>query len=66
MEDLLAWHYKSPSDAELAKRNLAMFEAATSAFRPKPKHGATTADSDQVTALKAQMAELQAKIDKLA
>jgi polyhydroxyalkanoate synthesis repressor PhaR len=46
--------------AEMAKRNMAMFEAATSAFVPKPK-----AD-DEVAKLKAQLAELQAKIDKLA
>jgi polyhydroxyalkanoate synthesis repressor PhaR len=49
--------------AEIAKRNLAMFEAATSAFVPKPKPA--TAD-DEVGMLKAQLAELQAKIDKLA
>ena len=48
--------------AEIAKRNLAMFEAATTAFVPKSKAGA----SDEMTALKAQLAELQAKIDKLA
>jgi polyhydroxyalkanoate synthesis repressor PhaR len=48
---------------EIAKRNLAMFEAATSAFRPKSK--AETAKDDEVAALKAQMAELQAKIDSL-
>lgn len=47
--------------AELAKRNLAMFEAATSAFKPKPE---PKADED-VAALKAQLAELQAKVDKL-
>jgi len=46
--------------AEIAKRNMAMFEAATSAFVPKPK----TAD-DEVISLKAQLAELQAKVDKL-
>ncbi len=47
--------------AEMAKRNLAMFEAAASAFVPKPKH-----EPDEVAELKAQMAELQAKLDKLA
>jgi polyhydroxyalkanoate synthesis repressor PhaR len=44
---------------ELAKRNLAMFEAAASAFRPK------SAKDDEVAALKAQMAALQAKLDAL-
>jgi hypothetical protein len=37
---------------------MAMFEAATSAFVPGSK-------SDEVAALKAQIAELQAKVDKL-
>lgn len=46
---------------ELAKRNIAMFEAATSAFRPRTKK----AESDEVAELKAQLAALQAKIDKL-
>jgi polyhydroxyalkanoate synthesis repressor PhaR len=46
--------------AEIAKRNMAMFEAATSAFAPKPK----SAD-EEVISLKAQLAELQAKVDKL-
>ena len=48
--------------AEIAKRNMAMFEAATSAFVPKAKGG----DKDsEIAALKAQLAELQAKVDKL-
>ena len=49
--------------AEIAKRNLAMFEAATTAFVPKSKGSGA---SDEMTVLKAQLAELQAKIDKLA
>lgn len=47
---------------ELAKRNLAMLDAATEAFRPKPKRDKK---DDEIAALKAQLAELQAKIDKL-
>jgi polyhydroxyalkanoate synthesis repressor PhaR len=47
---------------EIAKRNLAMFEAATSAFRPKP---AESKKDDEITALKEQLAALQAKIDRL-
>ncbi|WP_380878176.1 polyhydroxyalkanoate synthesis repressor PhaR [Sphingomonas sp. DBB INV C78] len=62
--------------AELAKRNMDMFEAAASAFRPK-NNGATEAAGgqpaapaaaprdDEVAALKAQLAGLQAQIDKL-
>jgi polyhydroxyalkanoate synthesis repressor PhaR len=48
--------------AEIAKRNMAMFEAATSAFVPK---SGTAAKDDEIAKLKAQMAELQGKIDKL-
>jgi polyhydroxyalkanoate synthesis repressor PhaR len=48
--------------AEIAKRNIAMFEAATTAFVPKSK-GADV--SDEMAGLKAQLADLQAKIDKL-
>ena len=56
---------------EMAKRNMAMFEAATSAFRPAPKSPPAKADmktdnGDDVAALKAELAALQAKIDKIA
>jgi polyhydroxyalkanoate synthesis repressor PhaR len=50
---------------EIAKRNIAMFEAATSAFRPGTPQTETKADGDEVAALKAQLAALQAKVDKL-
>jgi polyhydroxyalkanoate synthesis repressor PhaR len=66
--------------AEMAKRNIAMFEAAASAFKPgegPASAGATqptpaqapaaSAESaDDVAALKAQLAQLQDKIEKLA
>jgi polyhydroxyalkanoate synthesis repressor PhaR len=52
--------------AEIAKRNMAMFEAATStlsgAFVPKP---AKTDKDDEIAKLKAQLAELQSKVDRL-
>jgi polyhydroxyalkanoate synthesis repressor PhaR len=62
--------------AELAKRNMEMFEAATKAFKPSiggevagvatPAPTAPAAPaSDEVAALKDQLAGLQAKIDKL-
>ena len=53
---------------DIAKRNMAMFEAATSAFRPGVKAPAekAKADGDDVATLKAELAMLQAKIDKLA
>ncbi|MEN3748224.1 polyhydroxyalkanoate synthesis repressor PhaR [Sphingomonas sp. HF-S3] len=64
--------------AEMAKRNMAMFEAAASAFKPgegvggAPASPATAApaapseSADDVAALKAQLAQLQDKIEKLA
>ncbi|MES2988121.1 MAG: polyhydroxyalkanoate synthesis repressor PhaR [Pseudomonadota bacterium] len=61
--------------AEMAKRNMAMFEAAASAFKPgQPGHpdtpvtpGAVPAaeGGDDVSALKAELARLQDKIEKL-
>lgn len=48
--------------AEIAKRNLEMFEKAATAFVPKPEKPVV----DEVADLKAQLAELQAKVDKLA
>ena len=61
--------------AEIAKRNMEMFEAASAAFKPKP--GATVAPTvkaepaksasteDELLQLKNQLAGLQDKIDKL-
>ncbi len=57
--------------AEIAKRNMAMFEAAAEAFKPGSKPtaaneaGTPAAASDEMAALKAQLASLQDKIDKL-
>lgn len=57
---------------ELHKRNMAMFEAAAGMFSQgnKPKSDAAPADpasakDDEIAALKAQLANLQAKVDKL-
>jgi polyhydroxyalkanoate synthesis repressor PhaR len=50
--------------AEMAKRNMAMFEAATSAFKPKPAASAASKD-DEIAALKAELAKLQEKVDRL-
>ena len=47
--------------AEIAKRNMAMFEAAASAFVP----GTQAEKATEISALKAQIAALQAKVDKL-
>lgn len=51
--------------AEIARRNMEMFEAATSAFKPKSKPAAAQSKDDEIAALKAQLADLQSKIDKL-
>lgn len=55
--------------AEIAKRNIAMFEAATAAFQPGGKAdaatGAASSKDDEIAALKAELHQLQAKIDKL-
>ena len=52
--------------ADLAKRNMAIFEDASRAFggkgRGKAENGANSSDVDQ---LKAELAALQAKVDKL-
>ncbi len=54
--------------AELAKRNMAMFEAATSAFKsapPSPTAAATAGKDDEIAALKKQLATLNEKIERL-
>ena len=60
--------------AELAKRNMQMFEAATAAFKPqgpattaapKPAPSPAAGGDDDVSALKAELARLQEKIEKL-
>ncbi len=48
--------------AEIAKRNMAMFEAATSALVPGRK---ASDDADEIAVLKAQVAELNAKIERI-
>jgi polyhydroxyalkanoate synthesis repressor PhaR len=48
--------------AEIAKQNMAIFQAATSAFRPEPK---VPEKDEEIAELKAQLAALQAKMDKL-
>jgi polyhydroxyalkanoate synthesis repressor PhaR len=56
--------------AELAKRNMQMFEAAAAAFKPgaarvdTPAAGPSTKDSE-IAALKAELASLRDKVDKL-
>lgn len=68
---------KNSPFAQLARQNLAMFEAASSAFTPrKGKPGevaepaattavALTSSDEEISALKAQLSEMQRKIDDL-
>jgi polyhydroxyalkanoate synthesis repressor PhaR len=56
--------------AEIAKRNMEMLEAAASAFKPRPGGaaqgtGSAEAKDDEIAALKAQLADLQSKVEKL-
>jgi len=50
--------------ADLAKRNMAMFEDASRAFAVKPKTEAKPSTSE-VDQLRAELAALQAKVDRL-
>ncbi len=53
--------------ADLAKRNMAMFEEATQAMTGKKSQPAAPSDgpADEIAKLKAELAALQAKVDKL-
>jgi len=52
--------------AEMAKRNMAMFDAAASAFKPGAAKPAEVAGKDdEIDALKAELASLKDKIEKL-
>ena len=50
--------------ADLAKRNMAMFEDAAQAFAGK-KQPAAKPDNSELDELRAELAELQAKVDRL-
>lgn len=52
--------------AEMAKRNMSMFEAAASAFKPAvTKPAESGGKDDEISALKAELAGLKEKIEKL-
>lgn len=51
--------------ADLAKRNMAMFEDASRAFGAKPKEEPKPGPGSDMDQLKAELAALQAKVDKL-
>jgi len=78
IRDAMAGAFAANPFAEIARRNMDMFEAAASAFKPKTgaeggaagradeaQKPAAGARDDEVAQLKAQLAGLQAKIDKL-
>jgi polyhydroxyalkanoate synthesis repressor PhaR len=50
---------------ELAKRNMAIFEDASRAFAGKPKSEAKPSADSDMEELKAELAALQAKVDRL-
>ncbi len=51
--------------ADLAKRNMAMMEDAAKALTGKKAAAAADAPGDEITKLRAELAALQAKVDKL-
>ena len=58
--------------AEMAKRNMEMFEAATAAFKPKggeapgaPATAPVAGKDDEIAALRAELARLQDAVEKL-
>ena len=51
--------------ADIAKRNMAMFEDASRAFTGKAKADAQKVREDEVEKLRAELAALQAKVDRL-
>lgn len=55
--------------AEIAKRNMAMFEAAAQAFKPgeggSSAHVANGSKDDEIAALRAELSKLQDKVEKL-
>ncbi|MDB5694585.1 MAG: polyhydroxyalkanoate synthesis repressor PhaR [Sphingomonas bacterium] len=52
--------------AEIAKRNMAMFEAAAQAFKPgKLPVAGTPSKDDEIAALRAELAALQDKVERL-
>jgi polyhydroxyalkanoate synthesis regulator protein len=64
MREALAGKFGGTVFSDLAKRNMAMFEDAAQAFAGKPKAESKPASSD-VEQLKAELAALQAKVDRL-
>ena len=67
-QETVAGAFSSTMFADLAKRNMAMFGGAAQAFTPKPapaREPDGKAASEEIAQLKAELAALQAKVDKL-
>ncbi|MEQ7874604.1 polyhydroxyalkanoate synthesis repressor PhaR [Sphingomonas sp. ASV193] len=65
-QEAMAGAFSGSMFADLAKRNMAMFEEAAGAFAPKkPVGGEAAGESAELAKLKAELAALQAKVDKL-
>jgi polyhydroxyalkanoate synthesis repressor PhaR len=65
-QETVAGAFSNTMFADLAKRNMAMFGGAAQAFTPKPAAAADDKEaSAEIAKLKAELAALQAKVDKL-
>src|SRR5215212_9352274 len=64
MRDVLSNAFTSNPFAELARRNVEMFQAAATG-RPAPAAGGNGGREDEIERLRAELADLQAKVDKL-
>jgi polyhydroxyalkanoate synthesis repressor PhaR len=63
--DAMAGAFSGGPFAELARRNMEMFQAATGAAKPKPAEPSQDDNKAELAELRAQLAALQAKLDKL-
>ncbi|HEY0412102.1 MAG TPA: polyhydroxyalkanoate synthesis repressor PhaR [Allosphingosinicella sp.] len=64
--DALAGAFSANPFAELARRNMELFQSAASAAKPAAGPKAAPADrEDEIRRLKAELADLQAKVDRL-
>jgi polyhydroxyalkanoate synthesis repressor PhaR len=70
LQDIFKQSMGGDAFAKMAETNMAMFKAAANAFMPKEQGGAADAPppkakDDELSVLKAQMAEMQRKLDSL-
>ncbi len=68
MRDALAGAFTANPFAELARRNMELFQSAATGGRPAPSGGAAAAGGgreEELERLRAELADLQAKVEKL-